>query len=68
MLQDTTEFSYQRANPERIGFRGLSPSRRDATGKLRLHLVCGVLMHGSLAVTPGNRVLEAALRGVALTG
>jgi hypothetical protein len=52
VLQDTTEFSYQRANPERIGFRGLSPSRRDATGKLRLHLVCGVLMHGSLAVTP----------------
>lgn len=52
VLQDTTEFSYQRRNPERIGAIGLVPSRRDENGRLRLHTVCGLLMHSSLAVTP----------------
>ena len=52
ILQDTTEFSYQRRDPKRIGAIGLAPSRRDENGRLRLHTVCGLLMHSSLAVTP----------------
>ena len=51
VLQDTTEFSYQRRNPETIGAIGLAPSRRDENGRLRLHTVCGLLMHSSLAIT-----------------
>ncbi len=51
VLQDTTEFSYQRARPERIGVLTTAPSRREANGRLRMHTVCGLLMHASLAVT-----------------
>src|SRR5215212_3073271 len=51
VLQDTTEFAYQRARPERIGVLTTAPSRREADGKLRMHTVCGLLMHASLAVT-----------------
>jgi hypothetical protein len=51
VLQDTTEFSYQRARPERIGTITTAPSRREANGRLRMHTVCGLLMHASLAVT-----------------
>jgi hypothetical protein len=59
VLQDTTEFSYQRAQPERIGAITTAPSRRAANGRLRMHTVCGLLMHAvcgllmhaSLAVT-----------------
>lgn len=36
VLQDTTEFSYQRRDPERNGAIGLAPSRRDENGRLRL--------------------------------
>src|SRR3954449_10746110 len=32
VLQDTTEFSYQRARPERIGTITTAPSRREANG------------------------------------
>src|SRR3954452_24562991 len=35
VLQDTTEFSYQRARPERIGVITTAPSRRKANGQLR---------------------------------
>src|SRR3954468_21977492 len=51
VLQDTTEFSYQRARPERIGTITTAPSRREANGRLRMHTVRGLLMHASLAVT-----------------
>src|SRR4051812_2309537 len=51
VLQDTTEFSYQRARPERIATITTAPSRREADGQLRMHTVCGLLMHASLAVT-----------------
>ena len=45
ILQDTTTFSYQRDQPERIGFIGKS-------GNLSKPLTqCGILMHSSLAVT-----------------
>src|SRR5829696_5006746 len=51
VLQDTTEFSYRRARPERIGVLTTAPSRREADGRLRMHTVCGLLRHASLAVT-----------------
>ncbi len=38
--QDTTEFSSQRARPERIGALTTAPSRREANGRLRMHTVC----------------------------
>src|SRR5215208_4417448 len=60
VLQDTTEFSYQRARPERIGTITTAPSRREANGQLRMHTVCGLLMHASLAVTTDGLPLGLA--------
>src|SRR3954469_3670634 len=60
VLQDTTEFSYQRARPERIGAITTAPSRREADGQLRMHTVCGLLMHASLAVTTDGLPLGLA--------
>jgi len=51
LLQDTTEFNYQRAWPRDIGFTKSVNSGRDKEGRLRHHAVCGILMHSSLAVT-----------------
>src|SRR5436305_11327805 len=48
--QDTTEFSHRRARPERTGAITTAPSRRGADGRPRMHTVCGLLMHASLAV------------------
>jgi len=50
VLQDTTEFSFQRTRPEAIGAIGYAPSRRGDDGRFRLHTVCGLLMHSSLAI------------------
>ena len=44
VLQDTTEFSYKREQPELIGFKGITHSRRDEAGRLRAHTTCGILM------------------------
>ena len=51
LLQDTTEFTYQRRQPHDIGFTKSVNSGRDKEGRLRHHAVCGILMHSSLAVT-----------------
>ena len=51
LLQDTTEFSYQRAYPELVGVTKSVNSGRDDSGRLRHHTLCGMLMHSSLAVT-----------------
>ncbi|MEC3909481.1 IS4 family transposase [Sphingobium sp. CR2-8] len=51
VLQDTTEFTYQRRNPHDIGFTKSVNSGRDKNGRLRHHAVCGKLMHSSLVVT-----------------
>lgn len=51
LLQDTTEFTYQRRNPHDIGFTKAINSGRDRNGWLRHHAVCGILMHSSLAVS-----------------
>ncbi|WP_313668146.1 IS4 family transposase [Sandarakinorhabdus sp.] len=51
LLQDTTEFTYQRRNPHDVGFTKSINSGRDKEGRLRHHAVCGILMHSSLVVT-----------------
>ena len=51
ILQDTTEFTYKRSNPEQIGAIGPTPVGRDLHGRLQYRTVCGLLMHSSLAVT-----------------
>jgi len=51
VLQDTTEFSYQRDRPDRIGLTYRVNSGKDKAGRYRMHTVCGLLMHSSLAVT-----------------
>jgi hypothetical protein len=51
LIQDTTEFSYQRADPGKIGFTKSVNSGKDKRGRLREHTLCGMLMHSSLAVT-----------------
>jgi hypothetical protein len=51
VLHDTTEFSYTRESQEAIGVLGKSCGRKDKDGRSRLHTICGILMHSSLAVT-----------------
>jgi hypothetical protein len=51
LLQDTTEFSFQRANVNAVGVTKSVNSGRDKQGRVRHHTVCGMLMHSSLAVT-----------------
>jgi Transposase DNA-binding/Transposase Tn5 dimerisation domain len=51
VLHDTTEFSFQRGSPDRIGITYNVNSGRDKAGRIRSHTVCGILMHSSLALT-----------------
>jgi hypothetical protein len=51
LIQDTTEFVYQREASGQIGMTKSVNSGRDKRGRLRHHTVCGMLMHSSLAVT-----------------
>ncbi len=51
ILQDTTEFVYKRAQPEKIGALTYAPNKRNRDRLLTQHTVCGLLMHSSLAVT-----------------
>ncbi|MPR31441.1 IS4 family transposase [Microvirga tunisiensis] len=51
VIQDTTELSYERAQPRRIGSTCRVNSGRDKEGRYRMHTVCGLLMHSCLAVT-----------------
>jgi hypothetical protein len=51
VLQDTTEFSYQRDKPEMIGFTIVGNGGKDRAGQFIARTVCGILMHSSLAVT-----------------
>ncbi|NWK94644.1 IS4 family transposase [Sphingobium lactosutens] len=51
VLQDTTEFSYERKKPEQVGAIGYAPSKRETVGIVRRHTICGLLMHSSLVVT-----------------
>jgi transposase-like protein/transposase Tn5 family protein len=51
VLHDTTEFSFRRESPDKIGITYRVTGVRDKEGRLRLHTVCGILMHSSLALT-----------------
>lgn len=51
VLQDTTEFTYQRESTDAIGMTYSVNSGKDKAGRFRMHTVCGLLMHSSLAVT-----------------
>jgi hypothetical protein len=51
VIQDTTELSYERAEPERIGSTRRVNSGRDKEGRYRMHTICGLLMHSCLTVT-----------------
>jgi hypothetical protein len=60
LLQDTTEFTYQRANVTAVGVTKSVNSGRDKKGRVRHYTVCGVLMHSSLAVTTQGLPLGSA--------
>lgn len=51
VLHDTTEFSYTRNSKEAIGITKVSFGGWDKDGRPRLHTLCGLLLHSSLAVT-----------------
>jgi hypothetical protein len=51
IIQDTTEFTFQRERAEAVGITYRVNSGKDKDGRYRQHTVCGLLMHASLAVT-----------------
>lgn len=51
LLQDTTEFIYNRAQPGKVGFTKTINGGRYKAGQPNRLKLCGVLMHASLAVT-----------------
>jgi len=55
VLQDTSEFSYQREKPELIGFtrkvKTVRKRGKGVYGDAQISTVCGILMHSSLAIT-----------------
>ena len=51
ILQDTTEFTYERDKPELIGKTHVIPNGKDVLGKVRRLTKCGILMHSSLVIT-----------------
>lgn len=60
LLQDTTEFSYERARPELVGMTKSVNTGKDKKGRPRSHTLCGILMHSSLAVTTDGLPLGLA--------
>ena len=51
VLQDTTEFSFERQRPDRIGWTYKGNGSNNRQGGVRVYTACGLLMHSSLAVT-----------------
>lgn len=51
VVQDTTEFTYQRERARAIGVTYNVNSGREKAGRVRSHTVCGLLMHTALALT-----------------
>jgi hypothetical protein len=61
VLHDTTEFSYTRENATAIGLtHKVAKGHKDKKGRQRMHTVCGILMHSSLAVTTDGLPLGLA--------
>ena len=50
VIQDTTEFTFQRERAEAVGITCRVNSGKDKAGRFRMHTVCGLLMHSSLAL------------------
>lgn len=52
VLHDTTEFSFTRSDTQAIGLtHKVANGQKNKEGRQRMHTVCGILMHSSLAVT-----------------
>ena len=51
VLHDTTEFSFQREQPELIGNIKKIAGRRNQMGQPQFYTTCGILMHSSLVIT-----------------
>lgn len=51
VLHDTTEFTYHREDPDKIGLIQKTPHIGQHAGPKKEYKVCGILMHASLAVT-----------------
>ena len=60
VLHDTTEFTYKRRRSEAVGFTTKVSSGKDKRGRERMHTVCGLLMHSSLAATTDGLPLGMA--------
>jgi Transposase DNA-binding len=61
ILHDTTTFSYQRCDQGTIGGTYSIPTgKRDLYGNAKTYTQCGILMHGSLAITPSGVPLGLA--------
>ena len=65
VLHDTTEFSFTRENTQAVGLtRKVASGRKNKDGRPRMHTMCGILMHSSLAVTTDG--LPLGLAGIKL--
>jgi len=60
VLHDTTEFSFQRENPEKIGIISIAHGRKGKDGRAKPRTVCGILMHSSLVLTTAGLPLGLA--------
>ena len=60
VLHDTTEFSWKRKRPEAVGFTTKVGGGKDMLGRERMHTLCGLLMHSSLAVSTDGLPLGMA--------
>lgn len=61
VLHDTTEFSFKRSDIQAIGQTRKAPAGpQKIDGRRRMHTVCGILMHSSLAVTTDGLPLGLA--------
>lgn len=61
VLHDTTEFSFTRSDNKAIGLtHKVAGGHKDQSGRQRMHTVCGILMHSSLAVTTDGLPLGLA--------
>ncbi len=58
MLRDTTGFSITRSAPGKIGFTRTSTGRKEQDRRFRQRILCGSLLHASLAFTPDGLPLD----------
>ncbi|MBK3804435.1 IS4 family transposase [Azospirillum brasilense] len=51
VVQDTTEFSFERERPDQVGWTYKGNGNNHRQGGVRPYTACGLLMHSSLAIT-----------------